>query len=91
MSAVMEPPVMDQNPPEGKRMIAKLDATGDTKLIWDPSKAVEVDSARAMFNDLKKKGYSAYAVDRKGEKGEVITKFDPDVEKIILAPPTVGG
>ena len=68
-----------------------LDHTGDTKIIWDSSKEDEVSTARDTFDKLRKKGYAAYSVDRKGEKGTVLREFDPNAEKIILAPPTVGG
>lgn len=71
--------------------LAIMDHTGDTKLIWDPDKADEVDHARDTFNRMKKKGYMAYKVDRKGEKGEVMREFDPTAEKMILAPQMVGG
>lgn len=75
---------------EGRELII-LDHTGDTKLIWDPEKAEEVEHARETFSKLKKKGYLAYSVNRKGDKGEVLKEFDPDAEKMILAPATVGG
>ena len=68
-----------------------LDDTGDTRLIWDADKQDEVDEAKKTFSNLKKKGYVAYAVDRKGEKGRVIDEFDPTAEKIILAPQLQGG
>jgi hypothetical protein len=71
--------------------MAILDGTGDTKVIWDPHNPDEVEAARAQFDALRKKGFLAYTVNKKGDKGEVITKFDPDAEKIILSPPLVGG
>lgn len=74
-----------------ERELIVLDHTGDTKIIWDPDKADEVETARETFNKLKKKGYMAYAVDRKGDKGTVLREFDPNAEKLILAPATVGG
>jgi hypothetical protein len=73
------------------RELVILDHTGDTKIVWDSSKADEVDSARQTFDRLRKKGYAAYSVKRNGDKGEVIREFDPQAEKIILAPPMVGG
>ena len=76
---------------ERKHELAILDHTGDTKLIWDPDKADEVETARDTFNKLKKKGYVAYSVNRKGDKGEVLREFDPTAEKMILAPQMVGG
>jgi len=71
--------------------LSVLDRTGDTKIMWDSAQDAEVDAARATFDDLKKKGYLAYSVNKKGDKGEVMKKFDPDAERIIMAPPLVGG
>jgi hypothetical protein len=71
--------------------IAVLDRTGDTKLVWDSAQEDEIDAARKMFDDLKKKGYAAFSVKKNGDKGEVIKKFDPEAEKIIMAPALVGG
>jgi hypothetical protein len=71
--------------------LSVLDKTGDTKIIWDSARRDEVDAARRAFDDLKAKGYLAYSVTKKGDKDEVIKKFDPDAERIIMAPPLVGG
>lgn len=74
-----------------KRELIILDHTGDTKIIWDPDKPIEVEHARKTFDDMKAKGYLAYRVNAKGDKGEVLKRFDPEAEKMILAPQTVGG
>ena len=68
-----------------------MDATGDTKVLFDPNNRDEVEAAEATFNKLKKKGYIAYSVDKGGEKGEIMTAFDAKAGKIILTPPMVGG
>lgn len=68
-----------------------MDATGDTKRIWDPNNPDEVEDARASFDRLKKKGYVAYKVNEAGDKGEVIREFDASAGKIIMAPPMKGG
>lgn len=73
------------------RELVILDATGDTRIIWDPDRPEEVAQAKKTFTELKAKGYLAYAVNRKGDKGEVLREFNADVEKMILAPQTVGG
>jgi len=73
-------------------MLCVLNHEGDTKIIWDRRNADEVENARRTFNDLKAKGYAAYSVEGKeGEKGEVVRKFDPSAERLILAPAMVGG
>ena len=68
-----------------------MDTTGDTKLIWNASNQAEVDAAKDMFKSLKKKKYIAYSVGDDGKKDEIIHEFDPNLEKIIMIPPIVGG
>lgn len=71
--------------------LAVMNSTGDTKVIWDPHNADEVAAAKAQFDALRKKGFIAYTVNKKGDKGEIIREFDPNAEKIILSPPLAGG
>ena len=71
--------------------LREMSHKGDTKVIWDADNATEVDNARRTFDDLKKKGFLAYTVEAKGRKGKIIREFDPDAEKIIMAPPMAGG
>lgn len=74
------------------REMAIIDGTGDTKLIWDSDKQDEVANARRTFNELKAKKYVAFQVTgREGEKGERMTEFDPEAERMIMVPPMVGG
>jgi hypothetical protein len=73
-------------------MICVLNQEGDTKIIWDRTNDAEVQNARQTFKHFKDKKYAAYSVrGKEGEKGEVIRDFDPDAERIIFAPPFVGG
>ncbi len=73
--------------------IAILGKPGDTRLMWDKTKPDEVRVARRMFDDLRGKGYLAFSVIEKavGDKGEQITEFDPNAEKIIMAAAMRGG
>lgn len=71
--------------------MAIMGKSGDTKLIWSPGNEAEVDNARRTFNDLKAKRFVAFAVKKDGEKGERVTEFDADAEKIIMVPPMQGG
>lgn len=68
-----------------------MDRTGDTKIIWDSGNDDEVENARRTFKDLKKKGYLAYKVKKGGDKGEVVSEFDSEAERLIMAPPLAGG
>jgi hypothetical protein len=69
------------------------DSTGDTRIMWDPAVADEVDTAKAAFKKAKSKGMLAYAVDPDsgGRTGEVITEFDQTRGKIIMIRQTQGG
>lgn len=77
--------------PNGKGELAVLDHTGDTKTLWDPDNAVEIEIAEENFKKFRKKGYLAYKVSEDGKKGEMITTFDPKAGRIIMSPPQVGG
>lgn len=78
--------------PEGRGVMAVLNRTGDTKVIWDPDVPHEVANARRTFDEMtREKGYSAFSVNRKGDKDKKVTSFDPDAEALILAPALVGG
>ena len=68
-----------------------LDESGDSRMQWDKTKPEQIAAAEARFNELKAKRYLAYKVDSKGKQGEVVDKFDPDAERIILHSPMVGG
>ena len=47
----------DEDVPEGHGVMAILDKSGDTRVIWDPDVPEEVASARRTFDELRKKGY----------------------------------
>jgi hypothetical protein len=77
--------------PEGHGLLQYMSDEGDTRVIWDPDNPDEVENARSTFANLTKKGYQAYRVRRGGERGERVREFDPSMERVILAPATVGG
>lgn len=65
---------------------------GDVRITWNARDADEVTAAERQFNDLTDKGFRAYAVtEGSGGKGDQITEFQADAQKIILAPPMAGG
>lgn len=71
--------------------LAVMGRSGDTKIIWDSEQEAEVDNARRTFDDLRAKGYAAFAVGRRGEKAEMVREFDQNAEKLIMVPPVAGG
>lgn len=64
---------------------------GDLKIVWDSDRPTEVEGAKKTFDEFKQKGYLAYKVNKSGDKGEVMKSFEPEAEKIILAPRMMGG
>jgi len=77
---------------EEKNMLSITDASGDTRIMWDPRNKDEVETAQAAFDAAKKKGMLAYSVDPdSGDKGKVIQKFDKKAGKIIMVRQLVGG
>lgn len=84
---------MTQMQERAKNSLHITDATGDTRIMWDPAVADEVSTAKAAFDQAKKKGMLAYAVDPDsgGRTGEVITTFDETKGKIIMVRQAVGG
>jgi hypothetical protein len=75
----------------GDGEIAIMDSTGDTKTIWDKSSPDEVENAKATFDRLTAKGYTAFRVDKKGNKDGQMREFDPNAESIIFVPRMQGG
>ena len=64
---------------------------GDIRENWDSNKPEEVQHARETYEKLTKKNYVAFRVKKNGEKGEKMSKFDPDAELVIFAPMLAGG
>jgi len=71
--------------------MAILDITGDSKTVWSSDNDDEIEAARETFDSLLKKGYTAFRVKKDGDKGRMMRTFDPEAEKMILAPRIVGG
>lgn len=72
-------------------MLAIMDDTGDTRVQWDRTDSQQVAKARAKFDELKKRGYMAYSVNKKGDMGEIINNFDENAERIIMHSQMIGG
>jgi len=68
-----------------------LSNKGDAKVMWDPTNADEVDAAKAQFDTLKKKGFTAFLVGKDGSKGKKMSKFSKTAGRIIMVPKLVGG
>jgi hypothetical protein len=71
--------------------LSELNHTGDTKTLWNPDNATEVEIAEHAFNTFRRKGFSIFRVDTDGAKGTLMTAFDPEAAKMIAVPAIVGG
>jgi hypothetical protein len=65
--------------------------SGDVKKIWDPTKSVEVEDARASFDNLTGKGYRAFRTDAAGKEGDLMKSFDPEAGRVVFVPQMQGG
>jgi ribosomal protein L19E len=74
-----------------KSVLAIMNHTGDTKILWDSDDRDEVAAARQQFDTLIGKGFIAFRTDKKGDKGEQIREFDPKAERIIMCKQLKGG
>jgi hypothetical protein len=75
-----------------------LDTTGHTTITWDTRDPASVNDARAKFDEMIGRGYSAFAmevVEDDGvvveEKGRRIDEFDPSDGKVMMIPQLRGG
>lgn len=71
--------------------LAIMDHTGHDEILWDIGNAQQIQNARKRFNELRAKGYAAYAVGEDGAPGLILQAFDPWAGRIIMAPAMVGG
>jgi hypothetical protein len=72
--------------------MAVLSGAGDSKITWSARRPDEVAAARAHFRELRGKRYLAFKTEgREGRKGSQIDEFDPELENILMVPPSVGG
>lgn len=68
-----------------------LSEKGDLRVTWNARDTDEVAAARGQFDELRGRGFLAFAVEDGGSKGSQIDEFDPATQKMILAPPMAGG
>lgn len=91
-SATIDREVRDTDLPEGWGMLSVPDATGDTRIMWDPRDKDSISTAKAAFEEAQKKGMTAYLVGEGGESsGEVTREFPKKAGKLIMVRQIQGG
>lgn len=84
--------MLDQVIPQEVKDFFNLDVKGgDTKIIWNPRDRDEAANAKRTFDEFTAKRFHAFKVDESGSKGEQVDEWDPEIGKMILAPPMAGG
>ena len=67
-----------------------MDATGDTRIEFDPKDAAAVAEALAQFKELTGAGFTA-AVRRGSGTSELVRHFDPFADETVFFPRLRGG
>jgi hypothetical protein len=68
-----------------------MDRTGDTRHEFDVADSNAVALAEERFRQLTGKGFRAVALGGDGKPGNLINKFDPNVEQTLFIPQLQGG
>lgn len=68
-----------------------MDSSGHQQLKWNTDQLDEMKVAQETFENLIKKGYSAFGSRNRGEAKHFIREFDSTMEELVMVPPNVGG
>lgn len=75
-----------------------MDSSGHTTVTWNPEDEASIADARTEFNRLVREGFAAFRMDIVSEngvvveeKGERITRFEPEAGKLMMVPHRAGG
>ncbi len=78
--------------PEDHNAMAVLGSNGDTKHIWSKKNPDDVKEAEKLYGILTSQGYKAYRMKgRSDTRGEQMTAFDPDAQRVLFVPVMCGG
>lgn len=68
-----------------------MDSSGHKQLKWSTDNLDEMKVAQETFENLIRKGYSAFGSRHKAEAKHFIRDFDSTMEELVMVPPNVGG
>ena len=68
-----------------------MDRSGHKELTWDTGQSDQVQTAKETFDNLMKRGYTAFGSQHKAEAKHLVREFDPTMEELVVVPKTVGG
>lgn len=67
-----------------------MDHSGHKELKWNTDQIEDTEVARKTFDELIKRGYSAFG-GQDAEAKHALKKFDPTMKEIVMVPTIVGG
>lgn len=68
-----------------------MNNNGDARYAFDPLDVLSVATAEARFKELTGKGFRPVALAKDGAPGELLRKFDPQVQQTLFIPHLQGG
>jgi hypothetical protein len=68
-----------------------MNGSGDTRHQFDASDGVSIAKAEERFRELTGLGFRAVALGENGSSGELLERFDPNVEQTLFIPQLKGG
>jgi hypothetical protein len=68
-----------------------LDPNGHTTTMWDPQDEKEVERARRIFDEMRRRGYRAFRVGKDGSPGQPRNTFDARDDAMLFVPPIHAG
>ncbi len=82
---------MDRAPESLIGEMSVMDGSGHRQVTWNRDNPVEIAAAKAVFNDLIARGYSAFGAKTKAAPRHATPVFDPDAAALVMVPRIVGG
>lgn len=74
-----------------KSLLVIPNEEGDLRIEWDPQDQSQVALAGEAFQGARSRGMTGYKVEQGGQRGELITQFEAEAQRIVMAPQMVGG
>jgi len=68
-----------------------MDHTGHREVVWDSKDRLSVEAAERVFNELKSEGKLLYRAEPGSDDGQLLRRFDPTAQEIVVSPRNVGG
>lgn len=68
-----------------------MDYAGNQRMKWKRDNPDQIAAAKAVFDRLLERGYSAFGTRSKSAPRQTMKTFDPEAADVIMVPKIVGG